>query len=74
MNEELQKRIEAILSQSDIVWERYGSDTIEKLAARIVNSLGKSITDPFVFLPWKNKLPKSSISVVKKSAEFVLFA
>lgn len=51
MNEELQKQIEAILSQSDIVWGRYGSDTIEKLAARIVNSLSKSTKNPFVFLP-----------------------
>ena len=36
MNEELQKKIESILSRSDIVWGRYGSDTIEQLAARIV--------------------------------------
>lgn len=48
MNKELQKKIESILSRSDIVWGRYdsdtidivwgryGSDTIKQLAARIV--------------------------------------
>lgn len=36
---ELQKSIEAILQQSDIVWPRYGSETIEQLAARIVATI-----------------------------------
>lgn len=39
MNEELQKQIENILSQSDIVWGKYGSDTVEKLAARILRTV-----------------------------------
>lgn len=39
MNEELQKQIENILSQSDIVWGKYGSDTIQNLAARIVRTV-----------------------------------
>lgn len=34
-----QEKVEAILSQSDIVWGKYGSDTIENLAARIVAKL-----------------------------------
>jgi hypothetical protein len=39
MNEELKKKIESILSSSDIVWGRYGSDTISKLAERIVKAV-----------------------------------
>lgn len=33
------REVEIILSQSDIVWGRYGTDTIEKLAQRIISSL-----------------------------------
>lgn len=39
MNEELKKKIESILSSSDIVWVRYGSDTISELAERIVKAV-----------------------------------
>lgn len=41
MNEKEQKIAEVIkiLTQSDIVWGRYGSDTIADLAERIVNKL-----------------------------------
>jgi len=39
MNKELLKKIENTLSQSDIVWGKYGSDTIEKLAARILSNI-----------------------------------
>lgn len=39
MNEELKKKIESILSHSDIVWGRYGSDTISDLAERIVKEV-----------------------------------
>ncbi len=39
MNEELQKQIENILSQSDIVWGKYGSDTVQNLAARILRAV-----------------------------------
>lgn len=38
-NEELQKKIENILSSSDIVWPRYGSQTIEELAKQIVKKI-----------------------------------
>ena len=34
-----QEKIESILSNSDIVWGRYGSDTIEELAKRILASI-----------------------------------
>lgn len=37
-NEKIEK-ISKILEQSDIVWGRYGADTIEKLAQRIVEKL-----------------------------------
>lgn len=37
--EEQIKKVTAILEQSDIVWGRYGSDTIEELAKRIVKKL-----------------------------------
>jgi len=40
MNQEKkQERVERILSESDIVWSRYGSDTIADLAQRIIKSL-----------------------------------
>jgi hypothetical protein len=39
MIEENQKKVVAILEQSDIVWSRYGSDTIEELADKIVKRL-----------------------------------
>lgn len=39
MNEEKQKEIESILEQSDIVWPRYGSDSIENLAKKILTVL-----------------------------------
>ena len=42
-NEELQKKIENILESSDIVWPRYGSQTIEKLANQIVKEIQKII-------------------------------
>jgi len=38
-NEELQKKIESILNSSDIVWPRYGSQTIEQLAKEIVEKI-----------------------------------
>ena len=38
-NEELQKKIENILNSSDIVWPRYGSQTIEELAKQIVKKI-----------------------------------
>ena len=41
-NEELQKKIENILASSDIVWPRYGSQTIEKLAKQIVKEIQKT--------------------------------
>ena len=34
-----QARVEQILEDSDIVWGRYGSDTIENLAEKIVSAL-----------------------------------
>ncbi len=34
-----QARVEQILEHSDIVWGRYGSDTIEELAEKIVKAL-----------------------------------
>lgn len=34
-----QSAVEQILSDSDIVWPKYGSDTIEALAKRIVDKL-----------------------------------
>jgi len=37
-SEKVKKAI-AILENSDIVWSRYGTDTIEKLAERITNAL-----------------------------------
>lgn len=37
--QEKQKIIENILGQSDIVWPKYGSDTIEKLAERITKKI-----------------------------------
>lgn len=42
-NEELQKKIENVLSSSDIVWPRYGSQTIEELAKQIVKNIEKEI-------------------------------
>lgn len=39
MNEKLQKQIENILHSSDIVWSKYGSETIEELAAKIVRAV-----------------------------------
>ena len=38
-NEELQKKIINILSGSDIVWPRYGSQTIEELAKQIIKNI-----------------------------------
>ena len=34
-----QARVEQILEGSDIVWSRYGSETIEELAEKIVKAL-----------------------------------
>jgi hypothetical protein len=42
-NEELQKKIENILNDSDIVWPRYGSQTIEQLAKKIVKEIAESL-------------------------------
>jgi hypothetical protein len=39
MNEEAKKAVIQILSQSDIVWTKYGSDTKEALAERILKEL-----------------------------------
>ena len=39
MTEELKKKIESILSSSDIVWGRFGLDTIPELAERIVKAV-----------------------------------
>lgn len=39
MNEQKLKTIESILEQSDIVWPRYGSDSIEDLAEKILLAL-----------------------------------
>ena len=38
-NDEKIKKIMSVLEQSDIVWGRYGTDTIEKLAERILKKL-----------------------------------
>jgi hypothetical protein len=43
MGEEKLKHIIAILESSDIVWTRYGSETIQELAERILN---KVLTNP----------------------------
>lgn len=39
MTNPLQQRIQTILSQSDIVWGKYGNDTVEELARRILLAL-----------------------------------
>lgn len=39
MNEEKVQKIIAILQYSDIVWPRYGSETVEELARKIVSKL-----------------------------------
>lgn len=41
MNEEKVQKVIAILQYSDIVWPRYGSETVEELARKIVNRLEK---------------------------------
>jgi hypothetical protein len=41
--EELQKKIENVLNSSDIVWPRYGSQTIEELAKQIVKKIEQEI-------------------------------
>ncbi len=41
--EDLQKKIENVLSSSDIVWPRYGSQTIEELAKQIVKKIEQEI-------------------------------
>ncbi len=41
--EKLQQRTVGILEQSDIVWSKYGSETIEELAERIVAALLREI-------------------------------
>lgn len=35
-------KVVTILEQSDIVWSKYGSDTIQQLAERIVKQLEQS--------------------------------
>jgi len=37
--------IKRLLENSDIVWSKYGSDTIQGLAERILNALGESTID-----------------------------
>jgi hypothetical protein len=39
MNEEILNAIKQSLSNSDIVWPRYGSETIEELAAKIAKKI-----------------------------------
>lgn len=39
MNEQLLSKIKSILSESDIVWPRYGSETVEELAKKILESI-----------------------------------
>lgn len=51
-----QSAIEQILSDSDIVWPRYGSDTIEALAQRIVDKLNKSKNNEQVVDIWSGKI------------------
>lgn len=41
--EDLQKKIENVLNSSDIVWPRYGSQTIEELAKQIVKKIEQEI-------------------------------
>ena len=36
IDDKLVAQVEDVLSSSDIVWSRYGEDTIEKLAIRLV--------------------------------------
>ncbi len=43
--EKLQQRTVVILEQSDIVWSKYGSETIEELAERIVAGLLREIEE-----------------------------
>ncbi len=43
MKEEKLKQIISILESSDIVWTRYGSETIQELAEKILN---KVLTNP----------------------------
>jgi len=45
MNEELQQAIQSTLEQSDIVWPRYGSETIEELAAKIASVSSQKIQE-----------------------------
>jgi hypothetical protein len=37
--------IKRLLENSDIVWSKYGSDTIQGLAERILNALGETTID-----------------------------
>lgn len=39
MNEETKQAVIQILAQSDIVWPKYGDDTREDLAARILRKI-----------------------------------
>jgi len=43
MKEEKLKQIISILESSDIIWTRYGSETIQELAEKILN---KVLTNP----------------------------
>ena len=43
MKEEKLKQIISILESSDIIWTRYGSETIRELAEKILN---KVLTNP----------------------------
>ena len=53
-------RVEQILEYSDIVWSKYGSDTIEELAEKIVSALMGQ--EKQVFLPGQpDKLRKRSL-------------
>lgn len=43
MKEEKLKRIISILERSEIVWTRYGSETIQQLAEKILNKVEEKL-------------------------------
>ena len=43
MKEEKLKQIISILESSDIIWTRYGSETIQELAKKILNKVEEKI-------------------------------
>lgn len=50
MNKELSS-VKSILEQSDIVWPKYGSETIDSLARKIVLKLGFEVKEQEVLPP-----------------------